>query len=338
VVDSTVSGSTPEPAVKEPTADAARATAVEDAQLKSIVESAWQDQARWSLTASRLKGRLGLWRAIGAIGGVTGALLATIAAALPDAGSGSELRLPLGAAGAVVLALTAVILRTQVSQERVQAWIRTRSISEAIKEEIYRFLVGATPYLGGQDVALFESNLATSKAADQSLNREVAAVGAPSVSNRPLGPFSVDDYITKRINAQIDGYYYPKAKENADKGNLFRNAEFGLGLLAAVLGALAATEVIVPGLGFGVAIVTTATGAITAYLAAGRYDYQAISYYGTADRLKSLRNGFVGSARTPEAISDFVDRCEQAISSENEAWLATWKKEEGKQDGAIAPG
>jgi conflict system pore-forming effector with SLATT domain/uncharacterized protein DUF4231 len=334
VVDSNVASPTPEPGAGPSTAGSAPATTIPDEQLKSIVESAWQDQARWSLTASRLKRRLGLWRAVGAIGGVTGAALATIAAALPDQGSGSELRLPLGAAGAVVLALTAGILRTQVSQERIQAWIRTRSVSEAIKEEIYRFLVGATPYLGGRDVALFENNLETSKAGDQGLNREVAAVGAPSVSNRPLGLFSVDDYITKRVNGQIDGYYYPKAKQNADRGNLFRNAEFALGLLAAVLGALAATEVIVPGLGFGVAIVTTATGAVTAYLAAGRYDYQAISYYGTADRLKALRNGFVGSPRTPEAISDFVDRCEQAISSENEAWLATWKKEEDKPDAA----
>ena len=84
----------------------------------------------------------------------------------------------------------------------------------------------------------------------------------------------------------------------------------------------------VTALGSGVAVLTTAGGAVTAYLAAGHYDAQAISFYGTADRLKALRNAFMGTAQTPESISAFVDKCEQAISSENEAWLATWSKEE----------
>jgi hypothetical protein len=298
--------------------------------LQAIVESAWQDQVRWSMTASRLKSRLGLARVLTSVGGVTGALLDTIAAAIGenDPANIKSLQAPLAIIGAVILAASAYVLRTQLSQDRVQAWIRARSVSEALKEETYRFLVGATPYAGGRDPKAFEENLEKLKSGAADFSREVAAIPEPAVKGRPVTPMTVADYIDDRVNGQMNRYYYPRAKWNSDRGNLFRNVEFVLGALAVVIGAVAASDFIrIPILGSMVAVVTTATAAVTAFLVAGRYDYQAISYFGTAERLKALKNGFVGTARTPEATSAFVDKCEQAISSENEAWLASWSKD-----------
>jgi hypothetical protein len=77
-------------------------------------------------------------------------------------------------------------------------------------------------------------------------------------------------------------------------------------------------------------VVTTAGAAVSAHLAACRYDHEAIIYFGTADRLTGLRNGWAADANRndPIRIAQFVDECEQAISTENESWLAEWTMSE----------
>jgi len=298
-----------------------------------IVESAWRDQARWSKAAGGLKAGLGRWRLIAAVGGVVGALLTTLAAALPNEIDFESARRGLALLGALVLGIVAVILRTQVSQERIQAWVRARSASEALKEEIYRFLVGATPYGPNRSTALFESRRLEQKDKVKDLNLEVAAVTPSQVTNRPLQALTIDDYIDQRVMGQVERYYQPKATENAKTAKRLRNLEFVLLLVAAAFGVLAAGTVGaagLSGLGSWVAVLTTAGAAVTAFLAAGRYDLQAITYYGTADRLIALRNGFLSNhdQSDPARISMFVDDVENAISSENEAWLVGWSREE----------
>lgn len=298
-----------------------------------IVRSAWLDQARWSKTAEGLRRGLGRWRMIAAVGGVLGALLSTLAAALPNETRFEPVRAGLALAGAVLLGIVAVILRTQVSRERIQAWVRARSAAEALKEEIYRFLVGATPYGPDRSGQLFEQRRLAHKAKVSDLNLEAASVNPSQDTDRPIGILTVEEYIHDRVNGQIDGYYAIKARENAKVAKRLRNLEFILLLVAAALGVLAAGTVGAPGLsalGSWVAVLTTAGAAVTTFLAAGRYDLQAITYYGTADRLTAVRNAFLvdPNNRDQARLSKFVDDIENAISSENEAWLAGWSREE----------
>jgi hypothetical protein len=84
------------------------------------------------------------------------------------------------------------------------------------------------------------------------------------------------------------------------------------------------------GLGSWVAVVTTAGAAVTAHLAAARYDHQAITYFATANRLAGLRDAWLADPERhlPARVAQFVDACEHAISTENEAWLAEWTRAE----------
>jgi hypothetical protein len=146
------------------------------------------------------------------------------------------------------------------------------------------------------------------------------------VTNRPLHALTSDEYIKERLNAQIDRYYKVKAGEYARTAKRLRNLEFLLVLIAAALGVAAAGTTGaagLPGLGAWVAVVTTAAAAVTTFQAAGRYDLQAITFAGTARRLTTLRDSFKAdpTRADPERISKFVDDAENAISSENEAWL-----------------
>jgi hypothetical protein len=236
--------------------------------------------------------------------------------------------------GAVVLAIVAYVLRTKVSRDRVRDWVRARSVAEALKEEIFRFLVGARPYGPNRSAAAFVERLQTHKAKVQDLYLHAAAVD-PVQKERLLAPLTMDQYVGSRVNDQIDNYYIPMGRANARAANRLRDYEFALGLLAVILGA-AASATSATGLtglstlGSWVAVVTTATAAVTAHLAAARYDHQAITFFGTANRIGALRDAWRAD---PDRLDEtragrFVDDCESAISSENEAWLAGWTQQD----------
>lgn len=297
---------------------------------RQIVESAWQDQAIWSETAGRLKAGLVKWRIRAAVAGVLGALLETLAGSLSGLDAHwAWVRAAIALAGAVVLAVVPYVVKTKTSKERIREWVRARSVSEALKETIYRYLVGAPPFGPGTSPAELVKRCQAVKEKARDLIAHAAAA-APVRKDRPLS-LSIDAYVEKRVDDQIERYYRPKGRQNALAAKKLHNVEFWLGLLAVVMGAIAGAAaaaelsrlaLIAP----WVAVLTTVGAAVTAHLAASRYDHSAMTYYGTADRLTGLRNEWLAnpSRLDPVCAAKFVDDCEHAISTENEAWLAEW--------------
>lgn len=299
---------------------------------RQIIKDAWRDQAVWSEAANRLKAELTAWRYRAAVAGVAGAFLETLAGALVGLGERWWwLRALLALAGAVVLAVVPYVLRTKASKEQVRAWVRVRSTSEALKEEIYRYLVAAQPF--GRDAAPAELVERCQIIKDKVSDLAAHAYVEPPNKKRPL-ELDADGYVEQRVNDQIENYYRPKGNDNAERARKLHDWEFGLGLLAVVMGA-ATGAVATTGLdwlaylGPWVAVVTTAAGAVTAHLAASRYDHAAMTYFATADRLTGLRNAWLADPDRldPTRVAKLVDDCENAISTENEAWLAEWTRE-----------
>jgi SMODS and SLOG-associating 2TM effector domain 1/Protein of unknown function (DUF4231) len=308
-----------------------RAAAVDTQQ---IVASAWRDQAVWSETANRLKAELTRWRYIAAVAGVTGAFLETLAGTLASLGEPWRwLGASIALVGAVILAVVPVVLRTKASKERVQEWVRARSASEALKEEIYRYLVGAPPYGPGPAPAALIEGCQAVKHKVRDLAGHTARVERPS-KERPL-ELTPNGYVDQRVTDQIEKYYRPQAKKNAIKAEKLHGLEFWLGVAAAGLGAVAGFTAL-PGIGLlphlspWVAVVTTAGAAVTAHLAAARYDHAAMIYTATADRLTALRDAWRADPNRldPARVGKLVDDCENAISTENEAWLAEWTRQD----------
>jgi predicted lipid-binding transport protein (Tim44 family) len=305
---------------------------------KQIVESAWQRQAVWSQTAGRMKSGLTGWRTGAAIAGVVGAILETLAATLPDALEFRAIRTAIAFVGAVVLAIVPYVSKTKLSRERVRDWVRARSVSEALKEEIYRFLVGAPPYGAHVPPSTLVERVEQETDKVKDLNIYAANV-APHPSERPT-ELTVDGYVAERVNGQINDYYLPKARQNAQAAKRLHDLEFGLGLLAVILGALASATTAagftgISALGSWVAVLTTAGAAVTAHLAANRYDLQAITFYATANRLAGLRDSWQAdpARMEPSRVAQFVNDSETAISSENEAWLAAWSRDQEQREG-----
>lgn len=305
---------------------------------EQIVKSAWQDQAIWSETANRLKSQLTMWRKVTAFASVLGAFLETLVATMNNLnGNLWVMRTILAIIGVVILAIVPFLLKTKVSSEKVNEWVRARSVSEGLKETIYRYLVGAPPFGPSSTPADLIKRCQSLKDKVEDLWKEASCVSPPK-KERPSS-LTINEYIEKRVNDQINHYYLPKARENALAAKKLHNLEFLLGLLAVIIGAIAgaATATEVPELSAlspWVAVVTTAGVAVTAHITATRYDYQAMVYFSTGNRLKSVRDEWLSAPDhfEPDRIAKFVDDIEHAISTENESWLAEWTgKKPGQQ-------
>jgi SMODS and SLOG-associating 2TM effector domain 1 len=75
--------------------------------------------------------------------------------------------------------------------------------------------------------------------------------------------------------------------------------------------------------------VTTVGAAVTAHIAAARYEHLVISYLSTARQLRFLLRSWEGRPdKTAEAAGRLVRECEDVISRENESWMAAWSRGE----------
>ncbi|MEK8050322.1 DUF4231 domain-containing protein [Ideonella sp. DXS22W] len=312
-----------------------------------VVQSAWLDQALWSATANQLKAGLDRWRRIAAVGGVLGAATSVAAGTLAD----GPVRQGTAIAAALLLAVVPYVQKTRVSPAQVKAWTRARSASEALKEAIYRFLMGVPPAdppgatEGNGTPAPDPTSAAALVRRCQAIKQRVAdlqgqaAQAAPGGSSARPSSLDTEGYLADRVNDQI-GWYGRRANQLAGQARRLRQAEFALGLLAVVMGVLsgqsggAGAELaqqwpLLGTLSPWVGVVTTAGGAVTAHLAATRVEEISAVYFATGQRVQGLRDEWLTDAArdTPERVAAFVDAVERAFAAENQSWLADWTKE-----------
>lgn len=272
---------------------------------------AWRQQSVWSQSATQLKKSITRSRTAGLCLTVLGAVLGTAAAQTASSSAGVAKGLALGAAVAVALGPVAARFATL---DRTRDWTRLRSVSEAIKADVYTYLARARPFDGEHPDHVLIDRLNDLLDEARDLGKYSAGI-SPVV--RDLPPVDgVDSYITHRLVAQIDGYYLPRAREMRARVSRIRQAELVLSIVAAVLAAIGAVYGKQAAAAW-VATVTTVIAAVTAHGAASRYEYQAIEFARTAEELERLRARYsIGE------VSDIVAKSEHIISIQNEGWMS----------------
>jgi len=143
----------------------------------------------------------------------------------------------------------------------------------------------------------------------------------------PTETMSVDEYVSTRLKSQIDpesGYYWRAARENEVSTSRFRGWALTLGLVSTILGGFGTFGV--TSIAIWVAVLTTVSGSLAAYFQAGRFEYLVLSYGATAHRLTNLLDVWKANP-DPQLASSFVLSCEEAISVENQGWMAEWLSE-----------
>jgi hypothetical protein len=235
-----------------------------------------------------------------------------VASPYPDGGR------VLSAAAAIAAGLAALAQRRN-GFEQIRDWTRARSTSEALKSEIYSYLAGGSDYLNDGDRRLRSSSAELFEQVSD-LQRHTLRVEPDS---KPLpAVHSVSTYITVRLNGQVDDYYRPKAAVYARRGRRLRTAQDLLGVGAVVLAATAATFNH-DGLNVWVPVVTTVGASLAAHITAARYDHLVIEFLRTAQHLIRLRDDYLDNPSEPHPT--LIDTCEQAISVENQGWMARWQ-------------
>jgi hypothetical protein len=289
----------------------------------SVTDTAWQKHRRWSVAADSIKRSIGIWRTVVLILGIFGAFLETLSTQVP-AGMAQQICAWVGAA---CLGVIPVLVHRLLPLEKTRAWVRARSASEGLKSEVYAFSARAAPYDGNPDDAkkALEDRAEEVEESVKDLLRYLARDVAPG--DKPPVILTPEDYIEQRVQEQIRGFYRPKARTYARKAGFLRSVEICLAVVAAVLAAASGVWGDTVEIGVWVAVVTTIAGAIAAHITASRYDYLVTSYLATARRLEDLGMRWAGSGKkeTPSPEwSELVRQCEEAISVENQSWMAKW--------------
>lgn len=282
---------------------------------ESAARHVWDRQSVWSQAADAAKKTIGRARATGLALGIATAALSTVGAQLMDGQSALGRILTFAAA---VSAGLVPLAAGQSGASALRDWTRLRSVSEALKSEVYVCLARADAYRSG-DAARTLLERADRLVADTA--DLVHRTGGLVPRRRPLPEvFDVDSYLAVRVTGQIHDYYRPRAALMTRRFTAVRRCELVLAGAAAVLGGLAAV--------FGmdraavwVATVTTMSATVTAHAAAARYAYQELEFSRTAAELDSLLTRRGTDGRSDDA---FVSQCELVISAQNEAWMAKW--------------
>jgi hypothetical protein len=280
---------------------------------EGAVEHAWQRQSVWSQAANRLKRGIEQRRLAALVLTLAGAVLSAVAVVV---GLGSAVGKVISfLAGAAVAG--GAFIRGRAGPNAVRDWTRARSISEAIKSEVFLYLARAGDYRDGRDEAALEKRVAD-------VEQEAGDVFADTFDVAPSGrePPDIDDvdsYLQVRVTGQIDGFYRPRARELRRNVRNVRRAEMVLGVLAALLGAAAgawgesSVAVWVP-------VVSTVTAAVTAHAAAARYEYLLVEYVRTGHQLEELRDRRGDAAAMTD--EQLIRAAEHVISMQNQAWMA----------------
>jgi hypothetical protein len=288
-------------------------------------EALWvaRQQWRWSKAASARKASLSFWRTIALTLFVASAVLATAASQVATVSSG--LGRALASAAAVAAGLVAVARSTKLDSASTRDWTRSRSVAEGLKSELYCYLAHAGDYAGadadwrlratGQEIIDRAPDLA-----GDLLEIEPGDVEIPAVAD-------TSSYVQHRVQEQIDGYYRPRASESARRLQLARSVEFTASLIAAILAAIAAAGGVARAAEW-VPVVTTLATAVVAHAAAAHYQDELLSFTATANRLEFVRDEWRRRTRESADLSadaDVVTKAEEAISVENQGWMAKWQ-------------
>jgi len=286
------------------------------------VEWAWRRQSVWSQTASKLK--IGASRVWGLRLGLTVTAAAVALAASQIKGASLAGSVTLSALAAVALAAVG-LLRARQNVEQARQWTRARSVSEAIKTEVYTFLA---EHSAGADAAKerrLEAEIQRLEHDAGDLLRYTEGVEAKQRSLPAVHDLA--SYLDVRVRQlQLESYYEPKAHELRRRLRRIKGFEVTLALVAAALAAVAA---VAPTVAAWAAVATTAGGATAAYVAAQRYEFLWIEYIRTASELRRLLERRTAPSGRRLTDRQLVDECEQVISVQNQAWMAKWGEERG---------
>jgi SMODS and SLOG-associating 2TM effector domain 1/Protein of unknown function (DUF4231) len=290
------------------------APTAEDGRTDRQLDLVWRRHRQWSHAANAARARLDRWRLWTLLLLVLGALAGAMAA---QTWLASRAATGFAIVAAVALALAGFIQIRALNPAQTARWTRARAASEALKAEVYRYLIGVSPYAGvdRSQALLAQLDLVQARAQAQLVDQQTGSADdrrAPSVRTFP-------EYVTERAQEQAN-WHRRKSDEHRRQSRTLRVWQLvatGIGvILSAVAGFLPSWR-----LSTWTAAATTIAAALGAHLAATQHQRIAATYAGTADQLERLIADIDPDTTSPEQQAQFVADVERILVAQQEGWL-----------------
>jgi conflict system pore-forming effector with SLATT domain/uncharacterized protein DUF4231 len=293
--------------------------------LTSALKYIWGQYRTWAMASRTYKNKVTRWRDVVLALSIGGAVLGTLSQQIiPLSGPQSWIVRGLGFISGAALTLAAYFTREIFSPDPEGRAVRARAAAEAFKSQSYLLATGAPPYDTATTTAELFAKTEDVKQALKNLEPMIITE-ADKTAGILTVPMSVDDYIRLRVDDQI-GYYSRQAAANAKKLATGRKISLLLGAISAVLALVSVAQGYIAG---WIAVIGTITAAIAARQYSGRYQFLILSYHAASEKLESLKTKWEierNASTAPNPHHAFILACEEAISSENSAWMAEWIK------------
>ena len=247
---------------------------------------------------------------------ILGALFGTVSSQI--AGFQANIAWVSGLMGGIFIAIATYFCQEILKPEQECAWVRARSVAEALKSEIFLFRTGTPPYDTPDPTHVLLERVGE-------LLNKVKDLPSVQLSQEqkqekfPEKKLTVENYLEERLQDQLEHFYLPRAREYEKILKRWRQLSFTIGGLAVILGFLGKWT------GAWVAVLTTMGTSVTSYLFANQYQYLIISYQATARQLEFLKNKWMIMGAPVDDLGKshlFIIDCEKVISVENNAWMA----------------
>src|SRR5262245_13117050 len=282
--------------------------------MDEMFQLLWHKYRTWADTSARVKKTNAAWRrnvVILTLGGTTLSALGPFAPGVIG-------RL-MSLAGAAALALATYFGKELLDSKNEERWTRARAAAEAFKSEAHIYVVQVPPYDGPDRATRLKARIGElNQVAKDQQPDDIAADRA--TKGMPSKPWTIDEYLTNRVQEQID-WYRAKAAEGTAAMKKGRRISLTLGgvavLLSTISGATTQGATIIASI---LGIITTAAGSVGAYVQAGHFEANALKYRETADALATLKAEFK-SAPTPQSQGELVANAEAIMRAENAGWL-----------------
>jgi hypothetical protein len=274
----------------------------------------WRRHRQWSHAANVARAQLDRWRLSNLLLLVLGALAGAMAAQT-WLRSGTATGFAIVAAAA--LALAGFIQSKALNAAQTTRWTRARAASEALKAEVYRYIIRVAPYAGVDraQALLAQLDLVQARAQAQLVDHQTRSADdrpAPSVR-------TFEEYLTERAQDQAN-WHRMKSAEHMRRARTLRIWQLVATSIGVILSAIAG---FVPSwrLSTWTAAATTIAAALGAHLAATQHQRIATTYAATADQLERLIADIDPNAATPEQQAQFVAAVERILVAQNGGWI-----------------
>ena len=278
------------------------------------LELVWRRHRQWSLAADAARARLDQRRLWNLLLLVLGALAGAFAAQTWLA-SGAVTAFAIVAA--IALALAGWLQANELNGDHTLRWTQARAASEALKAEVYRYLIRVAPYSGTDRSQVLRAKLDVVQ--DRVPPELLVDQQTVPVDDRRLPKVrTFGDYLAVRAQNQME-WHRTKIGDHQGRARVFRSCQLAATLLGVVLSAVSG---FLPGwrLTTWTAAATTVAAAFGAHLAAAQHQRIAASYAGTVDQLERLIAGIDVGIAAPDEQAQFVADVERVLAVQNQGW------------------